>query len=221
MDKREVIQKANQFVKSFFTGDSSGHDYWHSIRVWQNARMINKTEKGDPLVVELTALLHDVADRKFTGDDKNRGLAVISGFLRSCAVKENIIEHVCQIAANMSYSDSIKDGKHVSKLTTIEGKIVQDADRLDALGAIGIARTFAYGGSHGRAIYDPKIKPAHHETRADYTTKVSHSLNHFYEKLLLLKDLMNTKTGKRLARKRHLFMKRYLDEFYGEWNGEL
>lgn len=221
MDKRKIIAETRKFVKKFFAHDSSGHDYWHSYRVWQNAKLICKSERADRFVVELASLLHDIADRKFTGDDKSKGLTVIADFLRSCAVKEKTIHHICDVAANMSYSDSFKDGNHVSRLTTIEGKIVQDADRLDALGAIGIARAFAYGGAHGRAVYDPGIKPSLHKTRSDYTTKLSHSVNHFYEKLLLLKGLMNTKAGKKLAAKRHSYMEKYLKEFYGEWRGEL
>lgn len=221
MNKITVIRRTHSFVKDFFAHDSSGHDYWHSFRVWQNAKQIAKTEKADTLVVELAALLHDVADRKFTGNDKSKGLEIISHFLQSCTVSDNIIDHVCSISANMSYSDSFRQGKHISSLTTIEGKIVQDADRLDALGAIGIARAFAYGGSRGRIIYDPEIKPLKHRSKEEYVSAVSHSINHFYEKLLLLKDLMNTATGKKIAAKRHKYLLQFLKQFYGEWEGSL
>ena len=220
MKKADIIKNTHLFVKDFFVNDASGHDYWHSYRVWRNSKIITKSEKADGLIVELAALLHDVADRKFTGGDKSRGVRIISEFLHSCGVNKNIIKHVSLIVSNMSYSDSFDNGKRISRLTTIEGKVVQDADRLDALGAVGIARAFAYGGSKGRAIFNPTVTPALHRNRSEYISKTSHTINHFYEKLLLLKDLMNTKTGKEIASSRHAFMLKYLKQFYSEWVGK-
>lgn len=213
-----VISKTVKFAKETLAEAEGGHDWWHIYRVWQSARHIAISEKDvDLLVVELGALLHDIADSKFHDGDEEIGPKTAADFLRSLNVKESTVEHVANIVRHISF----KGGKEEQKWSSPELAVVQDADRLDALGAIGIARTFNYGGHKGRAIYDPDIKPNLNMSKEEYKQSTAPTLNHFYEKLLLLKDLMNTKTGKSLAEGRHQFMKRYLEEFYKEWEGEL
>lgn len=196
------------------SGDSS-HDWWHVWRVWQMAKRLAAEERADPLVVELGALLHDIADWKFHDGDESVGSRVAGEVLAAHAVAPEVIEHVRDIVATISY----KGAGVATPMKTIEGKCVQDADRLDAIGAVGIARCFAYGGHKGRAMYDPDDKPVMHEDKESYHKSTGASVNHFYEKLLLLKDRMNTETAKRIAQERHAFMERYLDEFYQEWDG--
>lgn len=211
----QLIDKVAEHVKKVFATDASGHDWWHIYRVWQNAKLINKTEKGDQLIVELGALLHDLDDFKFTVSGEP-GSANSRNLLKSLEVPEKTIEAVCHIVENVSY----KGAKVKNGISSLEGQIVQDADRLDALGAIGISRCFAYGGHSGRLIYDPSIKPVKHQTFAAYKNSQSTSINHFYEKLLLLKDKMNTQTGKKLAEQRHRFIETYLNQFFAEWQGK-
>ena len=208
----QLIDKTIEFVKTTLKNAEGGHDWWHIHRVWNNAKKIAETEQADLLVVELAALLHDIADSKFHNGDEEIGPKTAGDFLRSEQVDENIIEHVQQIIRHMSFKASLGNvGFHSAELA-----IVQDADRLDAIGAIGIARAFSYGGFKGREIYDPEVKPDLHMSKEAYKNSTAPTINHFYEKLLLLKDKMNTETGKKMAEQRHAFMESYLDQFYSE-----
>lgn len=210
------VEQTKEFVKEKLSGEATGHDWFHIERVYNNAVHIAKGENVNLLIVELAALLHDIADYKFHGGDEKIGGKVASDWLREIGVEESIVLQVKEIIDHISFKNSFGSEQTLS----LEGKVVQDADRLDAIGAIGIARAFAYGGKFGREIHNPDIIAAHYQTKEEYKQNKSTSLNHFYEKLLLLKDKMNTETGKRLAEKRHDFMKHYLVEFYAEWNGE-
>lgn len=203
-------------MRKLLEGESSGHDWWHVYRVWKNAVYIGKRENADLFVVQLAALLHDIADWKFRVGDDSIGPKIARNWLEKLKVDESTIAHVCEIILEMSF----KGAGVNSRMKTKEGRVVQDADRLDAIGAIGIARAFAYGGHKGREIYNPIIKPERHETFEQYKKGRGPTINHFYEKLLLLKGLMNTITAKKMAAKRHKFMKRFLDEFFVEWKGE-
>lgn len=210
-----MIENAIKYVKQIFADDCSGHDYHHTMRVYRLAMQIAKQESADMLIVQLAALLHDVDDAKLSpatyGTQKN---AV--DFMKSNGIDDKIIDAVSKIIKEVSFAgaDSVVP-------STIEGRCVQDADRLDAMGAIGIARTFAYGGSKGRKIYDPEIKPLMNMSKEEYRqNQNSTSINHFYEKLLLLKDMMNTETAKRMAEHRQAVMESYLEEFLAEWKGE-
>jgi uncharacterized protein len=216
MNKQAVIHKTADFVKGVLSGSEGGHDWWHIDRVWKLSRNIAETEKADLFIVELGALLHDIADSKFYGGDEEVGPRVAGEYLSSVNLDREVIIHVQNIIANISF----KGGKHNQEFKSIELDIIQDADRLDAMGAIGIARTFNYGGHMKREIYNPGIKPNLKMTKEEYKNSTAPSLNHFYEKLLLLKERMNTETGKAMAEYRHSFMVQYLDEFYLEWNGE-
>ena len=217
MTSDQIIQKTVEFVKHTLQDAEGGHDWWHVYRVWKTAIHIASIEKADMLVVELGALLHDIADSKFHHGNEEIGPAKARTFLQALGVEEKIINHVVDIIANISF----KGGKVEQQFKSPELDVIQDADRLDALGAIGIARTFNYGGHKGRAIYDPGIKPNLQLTKEEYKNSTAPTLNHFYEKLLLLKDLMNTETGKQMAEKRHEFMVAYLDQFYNEWDGNV
>ena len=210
--QQEVISKTVHFVKINLQKESTGHDYLHAYRVWKNAMQICEKEEADVFVVQLAALLHDISDWKFNGGDLTLGSKVASDFLKQLNVDEDVIEHVSYIIQNVSF----KGAKVKNSILSKEGQIVQDADRLDALGAIGIARTFAYGGFKNREIYNPDIPPQIHESFEQYKNSASPAVNHFYEKLLLLKDLMNTVAGKELAEKRHAFMEKFLEEFFKE-----
>ena len=209
----QLVQNATKFIKEIFQNDFSGHDFFHTMRVYRTAMKIAQAEHTDMEVVALAALLHDVDDRKLspaTAEKKENA----TRFMRSQNVPESEIRQVCQIIGEVSFkgTDSVRP-------STPEGKCVQDADRLDALGAIGIARTFAYGGSHNRAIYDPELPSRTSMNQAQYYSSKSTSLNHFYEKLFLLEDMMNTETGKAIARKRTQYMQQFVDEFLNEWDG--
>jgi uncharacterized protein len=197
-------------------GEGSGHDWWHIYRVRNTARLIAKGESADLLVVELGALLHDIADYKLHGGDDTVGPRVATEWLKSIGADEETCLHIAEIIKDLSF----KGAKVKVEMKTIEGMIVQDANRLDAIGAIGIGRTFTYGGYKGREMYNPEIKPTEHTSFEQYKNNTSPTINHFYEKLLLLKDLMNTKTAKKIAKDRHEFMELYLDRFFKEWNGE-
>lgn len=216
MDQETIIQKTVEFVKETLANAEGGHDWWHVYRVWQLSKHIAASEQADLLVVELGALLHDIADSKFHDGDEELGPQKARRFLAQHEVDESVIAHVENIISNISF----KGGRKIQNFKSLELDIVQDADRLDALGAIGIARTFNYGGFKNREIYNPDIKPNLQMTPEEYKQSTAPSLNHFYEKLLLLKDRMNTNTGKLFAGQRHRFMEQYLDEFYKEWNGE-
>jgi len=209
-----LIDQTIAFVRNTLKNAEGGHDWWHIHRVFLNARLIAQTESCDILTVELAALLHDIADSKFHNGDEEIGPRTAGNFLRSIQVDEDTITHVQQIIRHISF----KSGFDQPAFQSIELSIVQDADRLDAIGAIGIARAFSYGGFKGREIYNPEIEPNLNMTKEQYKNSTAPSINHFYEKLLLLKDKMNTDTGKKLALQRHEFMKTYLDQFYLECN---
>jgi uncharacterized protein len=217
MNHETVIHKTVEFVKSVLAGAEGGHDWWHIYRVWQLSKHITASENADVFVVELGALLHDIADSKFHDGDEEIGPQKASKFLRSLEVDESVIANIENIIGNISF----KGGREAPRFRSLELDIVQDADRLDAMGAIGIARTFNYGGYKNREIYNPDILPNLNMTKEEYKQSTAPTLNHFYEKLLLLKDRMNTSTGKLMAEQRHRFMEIYLDEFYKEWNGEI
>jgi uncharacterized protein len=230
--KRSIVQKTNNkdlyfkmdnlinntifFVKEQLKGAEGGHDWFHIERVYKNAMLIAKNEQCDEIVVVLGALLHDIADSKFHDGDETVGPRVARSFLEAQNVPEDVIVHVVNIIENISF----KGGNFEKKFSSPELDIVQDADRLDALGAIGIARAFNYGGFKGRALYDPAIAPNLKMTKEEYKNTTAPTLNHFYEKLLLLKDRMNTKTGRKLAQGRHEYMEDFLAQFYGEWDGK-
>lgn len=214
--KMTIIDKTILFVKKQLQDAEGGHDWFHIERVYKNAVLIAQEEDCDVTVVKLGALLHDIADSKFHDGDEEIGPKMARTFLESENVSEGIIEHVVQIIQNISF----KGGNFEKTFSSIELEIVQDADRLDALGAIGIARTFNYGGFKNRPIYNPSIAPKLNMTKEEYKKSDSPTLNHFYEKLLLLKDKMNTGTGKKLAQERHRFMETFLSQFYAEWEGK-
>jgi uncharacterized protein len=214
--QQKIIEATAGFIKKKFLGEGSGHDWWHMFRVWQLSKKIADKEKADIFVVELGALLHDIADWKFHDGNMEAGAKAARTWLESQDVNEAVIRHIEDIIRTVSF----KGAGVGSNMKTIEGKIVHDADKLDAIGAIGIARTFAYGGSTGMAMHDPSLKPIMHASFEEYKTLEGTTINHFYEKLFLLKDLLYTETAKSLAEGRHNFMKAYLDEFYAEWDGK-
>lgn len=210
-----MVNNALEYIKEIFLGDSSGHDYYHTVRVYKIATEIAKQEYADVNIVQLAALLHDVDDKKLSPETHATKKNAVD-FMTANGVDADIINIVCKIIDEVSFAgtDSVVP-------STIEGKCVQDADRLDAIGAIGIARTFAYGASRGRKIYDPDIKPRIGMSKEEYQKNMnSTSINHFYEKLLLLKDMMNTTAGKKLAEHRQAVMQEFLNEFMAEWKGE-
>lgn len=215
MDKGAILKQTEDYVRKTLEGEGSGHDWYHIDRVRRNAVLIGKGENADLYIVELGALLHDIADWKFYGGDESAGPRVTKEWLQKVGADNAIMDHVCGIVKDISF----KGAGVKTAMKTKEGMVVQDADRLDALGAIGIARCFATGGKMGRPIYDPTVKPHMHATFEEYKTKKGNSLNHFYEKLLLLKDRMNTETGKKLAAERHEYMVQFVDRFLKEWNG--
>jgi len=204
------------FVKAQLANAEGGHDWFHIERVYNNAMNIAKGEECDLLVVQLGALLHDIADSKFHDGDETVGPTLSWRFLSAQGVAEETIIHVVNIIENVSF----KGGNFEKKFDSIELNIVQDADRLDALGAIGVARAFNYGGFKNRALYDPAIVPNLIMDKEEYKKTTAPTINHFYEKLLLLKDRMNTPTGKKIAESRHNYMEGFLEQFYGEWKGE-
>ncbi len=217
MTNQDIINTTVIYVKQTLSGSESGHNWFHIERVWRNAKLIAASEQVDLLVVELAALLHDIADSKFHDGDENIGPSTAKTFLATLPVDAGIATHVVNIVTHISF----KGGNHEKVFYSPELAVVQDADRLDAIGAIGIARAFHYGGYKNREIYDPAIAPDLHMTKEAYKNNQAPTINHFYEKLLLLKDRMNTVTGKQLALQRHVFMENYLQQFYAEWNGEL
>jgi len=210
-----MINKTIAFVKQELQNAESGHDWFHIERVWKTAKNIGEQENVNMQVIEFAALLHDIADSKFHDGDEEIGPTKAGEFLKSIDVDEETIIHVQQIIRNMSYKASLGTINFSSK----EMEVVQDADRLDAIGAIGIARAFTYGGYKNRVLYDPVIKPKLQQSKEEYKKSEAPTINHFYEKLLLLKDKMNTSSGKKLAEKRHQFMVNYLEQFYAEWEG--
>jgi len=216
LKNNELIAKTAEHVRGIMEGEGSGHDWWHVYRVWQNAMMIGKHEDVDMVIVELAALLHDIADYKFHGGDHAVGPRIAGEWLASLGAEKVLIKQVQEIIEDISFK-----GAGVKKVVrSREGKVVQDADRLDAMGAIGIARCFAYGGFSKREIYNPEIKPVLHKSEYEYVNGKGTSVNHFYEKLLLLKNLMNTDTAKKIAEGRHAYMKEYLEILMKEWEGK-
>lgn len=216
MTNNQLIEATKLFVKETLKNAEGGHDWFHTKRVYNNALLISKTENVDVFIVKLGALLHDIADSKFHNGDETVGPQMAREFLFKQNVDSLVIEHVVNIIKHISFKNSLENE---SGFSSKELEVIQDADRLDAIGAIGIARCFNYGGFKNRPIYDPEIKPNLNMTKKNYKTSASPTINHFYEKLLLLKGMMNTKTGKQLAEKRHQFMMLYLNQFYDEWDG--
>jgi uncharacterized protein len=218
MTNTEIVEETIAFVKETLQGAEGGHDWFHIQRVFKTSLLIAKDEKNiNILVVSLGALLHDIADAKFHNGDETVGPKLAHTFLNSIQVNADVIAQVIQIIENISFKKSLE--KTTPNFNSIELQVIQDADRLDAIGAIGIARAFNYGGFKNRALYDPNIAPNLKMTKEEYKKSSAPTINHFYEKLLLLKDKMNTKTGKKLAAERHQFMMNYLEQFYSEWNG--
>ena len=216
MTEEEIITATIQFVKEKLANAEGGHDWWHIERVYNNALAIATSEKADVLIVSLAALLHDIADSKFNDGNEEIGPEIATKFLQSLQVDHLIINHVENIIRNISF----KGGNFTKTFTSTELAVVQDADRLDAIGAIGIARAFNYGGFKNREIYNPNIAPDMHMTKDVYKNSSAPTINHFYEKLLLLKNKMNTAAGKAMAEERHQFMEVFLQQFYEEWAGK-
>lgn len=218
MNQGKIIQNTIEFVKTELQNAEGGHDWFHIERVFKNTILISKDEKVDVFIVSLGALLHDIADPKFYNGDETIGPKIAAKFLKKEKVDTKTITHVLNIIKFISFKNSLsKTGK---KFTSKELEVVQDADRLDAIGAIGIARCFNYGGFKNRTLYNPEILPNLEMTKEEYKKSDAPTINHFYEKLLLLKDKMNTKTGKKIAAERHQFMEVFLTQFYNEWNGQ-
>lgn len=216
LSRAQVLARTQAHVRQEMSGEGTGHDWWHVHRVRQTALRLAREEGADPYVVELAALLHDLADHKFHGGDETAGPRVARAWLESLGAEEDVIAHVAAIIAGVSY----KGAGVATPMETPEGRVVQDADRLDAIGAIGIARTFAYGGSRGRPLHDPDAAPEAHGSFAAYKASTGPTINHFHEKLLLLRDRMNTDAARRMAEGRHRFMERFLERFHAEWEGE-
>ena len=217
MNQGKIIQNTIEFVKTELQNAEGGHDWFHIERVFKNTILISKDEKVDVFIVSLGALLHDIADPKFYNGDETIGPKIAAEFLKKENVDSKTITHVINIIKYISFKNSLsKTGK---KFTSKELEVVQDADRLDAIGAIGIARCFNYGGFKNRSLYDPEILPNLEMTKEQYKKSDAPTINHFYEKLLLLKDKMNTKTGKKIAIERHQYMEQFLTQFYNEWDG--
>ena len=216
MTETQLVEATIAFVKETLQGAEGGHDWFHIQRVFRNSLLIAKDEKVDILTVSLAALLHDIADAKFNNGDEAIGPKLAGDFLKSQAVDKKTKDHVIKIIKNMSFKNNLaKNAKNL--FNSLELQVVQDADRLDAIGALGIARAFNYGGFKNRPIYNPDIAPKLNMSKAEYKKSAAPTINHFYEKLLLLKDRMNTGTGKKLADERHQFMLVYLKQFYKEW----
>lgn len=211
----ELILHTAEFIRQRLKDDSSGHDWWHIDRVRRNAVAIAQAEGADVELCELAALLHDIADWKFHGGDEQAGPNAAREWLQTQQVDEPLIDQICDIITGVTY----KGAGVETAMSTLVGRCVQDADRLDAIGAIGIARAFAFGGHFGRPMYDPDHPPELHASFAAYKSKSGPTINHFYEKLLLLQDRMQTETGRKLAAQRHRFLETFLEQFFAEWNG--
>jgi uncharacterized protein len=212
MEDQHLIAHTEAYVKKELSQAEGGHDWWHIERVWRWTKRIAEQEKANVLICELAALLHDIADSKFHNGDEEIGPRKAKEFLEQQGVAHDVVEHVVQIIRNISF----KGGKEQRTFDSLELRVVQDADRLDAIGAVGIARAFNYGGFKNRALFDPTVPPNLSMTKEEYKKGAGPTINHFYEKLLLLKDLMNTSTGKALAEDRHRFMLQFLDQFFAE-----
>ena len=223
MNKNAIIKNTKIFVRNTLKGAEGGHDWFHILRVYNNALTIAKHEVVDVFIVELGALLHDIADAKFNDGDETVGPKLAREFLEGQNVTPEVIDHVENIIQNISFKSSLKSNNKKSRteeFNSLELEVIQDADRLDAIGAIGIARCFNYGGFKNRTLYDPDIAPILDMSKEEYKKSESPTINHFYEKLLLLKDLMNTAYGKKMAENRHNHMLTFLEQFYAEWEGE-
>lgn len=216
LDFEDIIKKTADFVRRTLEGTEAGHDWFHIERVYHTALHINANEGGDVFIISLAALLHDIADSKFNDGDEELGPEIAGKFLQGLDVPAEIIVQVQLIIKNLSYKVSLGE----TNFSCREMDVVQDADRLDAIGAVGIARAFTYGGYKNRAMYDPSIPPAPEQSKNAYKNSTAPTINHFYEKLLLLKDLMKTSTGRNMAEQRHQFMLLYLNQFYAEWSGK-
>ncbi|WP_210464925.1 HD domain-containing protein [Rufibacter roseolus] len=216
MNAEELVAITAQHVEKLFAGEGSGHDWWHIKRVWQNAMSIAQQENADLTVVQLGALLHDIADWKFNAGDEEAGPRAAQKWLKERGAPEDLIQKVCQIIREVTFKGAGVD----TTPSTLEGKVVQDADRLDAIGAIGIGRAFAYGGHKGREMYHPGQEPRLHASFEEYKKNQGPTLNHFYEKLFLLKDRFSTAAGRRLAQERHAYMEQFVAQFLMEWHGE-
>ena len=216
MNPSNVIDNTILFAKESLKNSEGGHDWFHVERVYKTSKHIAKKENADLFIVALGALLHDIADSKFHSGDESIGPKKAASFLKEQQVADEIIQHVVKIIENISF----KGGNFSQRFRSLELECIQDADRLDAIGAIGIARCFSYGGYKDRSLYDPEVKPNVSMTKEEYKKSTAPSINHFYEKLLLLKDKMNTVTGKEMALERHVFMQNFLDQFYKEWEGK-
>lgn len=214
MSQSSLVPSTAAYIKDLFSGEASGHDWWHIYRVWQNALFLARQEAADLEVVQLAALLHDIADWKFQDNQEDEGPRAARAWLEKQGAPESTILAVCQIIKEISY----KGAGVATPMTSLEGQIVQDADRLDAIGAMGIARAFAYGGFKGREMHNPEIAPQLHDSFEAYKNSKAPTVNHFYEKLLLLKDRMNTRAAKELAGERHRYMENFLAQFQQEWN---
>ncbi|RLD34111.1 MAG: phosphohydrolase [Bacteroidetes bacterium] len=217
VQEESILSSTEKFVKETLNNAEGGHDWWHIYRVWKLALRIAKEENANLFVVQLAALLHDIADSKFHDGDEELGPRLAGNFLNKMQVDTQVIKHVDAIIRNMSFHKTFEK----KKFNSLELQVVQDADRLDAIGAIGIARTFNYGGHKNFPIYDPHIKPETHQTKEAYKNSKAPTINHFYEKLFLLKEMMNTPTGKILAEGRHQYMEDYIVRFMKEWDGEV
>lgn len=213
MNHSIIISRTEKYVRETLEGEGTGHDWWHIHRVRHTALKLAKEEDADLFIVELAALLHDIADHKFHDGDAEIGPQTARKWLQKTGTEESVINHVCEIIRDISF----KGAEVKTPMKTIEGQVVQDADRLDALGAIGIARAFAYGGHTGRELHNPNIKPESHASFEAYKNNTGPTLNHFYEKLFLLRDRMNTTTGRKLAEERHRFMEEFVERFLDEW----
>lgn len=218
MNKEEIIKKTETFVKDTLKGSEAGHDWSHIERVVRNARTIGKSENADLFVTELAALLHDIADSKFHDGNEEIGPERSERFLKELGLPEDDVEHVVNIVRYVSFKNELDPGGN-DGFDSLELRVLKDADRLDAIGAIGIARAFHYGGFKNRSLYDPSIPPLENQSKEQYKKSTAPTINHFYEKLLLLTDKMKTKTGREMAEKRHSFMEEFLDHFYKEWAG--
>ena len=218
MNKEEIIKKTETFVKDTLKGSEAGHDWSHIERVVRNARTIGKSENADLFVTELAALLHDIADSKFHDGNEEIGPERSERFLKELGLPEDDVEHVVNIVRYVSFKNELDPGGN-DGFDSLELRVLKDADRLDAIGAIGIARAFHYGGFKNRSLYDPSIPPLENQSKEQYKKSTAPTINHFYEKILLLTDKMKTKTGREMAEKRHSFMEEFLDHFYKEWAG--
>ncbi|MFC1625255.1 HD domain-containing protein [Patescibacteria group bacterium] len=217
VDQRRILAETEEYIKRKLMGEGSGHDWWHIKRVQQIVVRIAKEEQADLFIVQLGALLHDISDWKFDKAKSTKsGMLLAKKWLEDHGVDNKVVEKVCDIVENASF----KGAGVTDKLGSLEGRVVQDADRLDAVGAIGVGRTFAYGGYKNREMYNPDVKVKMAKTFSEYKKAGQTTINHFYEKLLLIKDRMNTKTGKKIAKHRHEFMQQFLQEFFAEWEGK-